>query len=286
MRNINEISIDEKYRILELYSLRDGLNYLNEANEVLVTNYDPVWDYKKVGNDYYAKKKGDTNWILAKNNVKRNIAKKVFKSQPTNNINQPTQTNVSSNSVNFSDFNSIVSSIINNFEGGYYHPNMLKDGRLRDSRYRNSGETMFGMDRKRGVDFANTSAGKEFWSLIDNSNASNTWKWNYFGGELKPKLEQLVAGMIKPFFDRYSSAYLTPESKSIVNSNNKLKYNFIYAVWNGPKWFKRFANIVNNHVAKGQTNGDQLNRMVIDARINSGNSLIRQTGNKLNKIIG
>jgi hypothetical protein len=40
--------------------------------------------------------------------------------------------------------------IIEKLEGGYYHPDMLTDGRIKDGRYGGSGETMFGIDRKTG----------------------------------------------------------------------------------------------------------------------------------------
>ena len=40
--------------------------------------------------------------------------------------------------------------IIDKLEGGYYHPDMLEDGRIKDSRYSASGETMMGIDRKAG----------------------------------------------------------------------------------------------------------------------------------------
>ena len=49
------------------------------------------------------------------------------------------------------DFKQSVNKVIDTLEGGYYHPNMVKDGRLKSSyKMGNSGETMMGMDRKHG----------------------------------------------------------------------------------------------------------------------------------------
>ena len=38
-------------------------------------------------------------------------------------------------------YNEVVIKVIKYLEGGYYHPDMLKDGRIKDSRYGASGET-------------------------------------------------------------------------------------------------------------------------------------------------
>jgi hypothetical protein len=46
-----------------------------------ITDYDKTWDYKKVGDEFYAKRKLDkTNkWILSKGDAKDSIKNKVFK---------------------------------------------------------------------------------------------------------------------------------------------------------------------------------------------------------------
>ena len=45
----------------------------------IVTDFDKVWDYKKEGDKYYAKKKGTTNWILSTGKSEESIRIKVFK---------------------------------------------------------------------------------------------------------------------------------------------------------------------------------------------------------------
>lgn len=184
-----------------------------------------------------------------------------------------------------SDFDKIVEDVINNLEGGYYHPDMLSDGRLKGSGMGDSGETMFGMDRKHGKDFAKTPAGVEFWGLIDDADARNNWKWNYKGGSLEPRLKKLVADMIKPVYDSLSKRYLSKEAQELVKNNPKLTFNFAYATWNGPGWFQKFAKKVNEAVKDGVTDPEELAKVAIDARLTSGNSIIAQGGRKVSKVM-
>jgi hypothetical protein len=184
------------------------------------------------------------------------------------------------------NFDNIVKNIIDKLEGGYFHPNMLKDGRVKDSRYGNSGETMFGIDRKNGGRINTSSAGREFWDIIDKENAKSNWKWNYKGGSLEPRLKLLVSKMMKPFYDEFAQKYLSPESREIVNKNSGLLSNFVYATWNGPGWFQKFAKKINDAVKSGTTNPKELGKISIDARKNSGNSLIAQGAKKVSDIMG
>lgn len=184
------------------------------------------------------------------------------------------------------DWNGLVNLIIDDLEGGYYHPNMLLDGRVKDVRYRNSGETMFGLDRKAGKS-ESSAYGKEFWSIIDAQNAKNKWSWNYMlndNNELQQKLKQLVSLYIKEQYDDLSTTFLSHEARGIVNSYPPLLFNFIYATWNGRGWFNKFSDLVNKNVESGVTDPQQLTDMVISARTNSKQGLLKQTGNKIAKI--
>ena len=180
------------------------------------------------------------------------------------------------------NFNKITEFVVANLEGGYYHPNMLQDGRVKDQRYKNSGETMFGIDRRTGGSINTSAAGKEFWSLIDAADAKDKWKWNYMGGSLAPKLYEYVAQMMNPIYVKLSQTYLTTEAREIVNNSPELTFHFIYATWNGAGWFKKFATAINTAVKEGKTD---LIQVAISSRINSGNSLIAQGGSKISKII-
>jgi hypothetical protein len=179
------------------------------------------------------------------------------------------------------DFDGIVAKVIDKLEGGYYHPDMLQDGRVRDARYGNSGETMMGIDRKAGGDINTTPEGIEFWKLIDDANARTEWKWGYRGGALESQLRKLAGKMIKRYYDKYASRYLSSKALTIVNENPKLLFNFVYAVWNGPGWFKNFADDINSAVDKGITDPEELAKIQIKDRLDSGNSLVAQGGKKI-----
>jgi hypothetical protein len=182
------------------------------------------------------------------------------------------------------DFVKITGQVIDKLEGGYYHPDMRYRLPGDWSKYGRSGETMFGIDRLRGGSINETPAGKEFWGIIDNVNAKNTWKWNYKGGQLGERLKVLVAQMMKPQYDSYCKSYLTPEALKIVNSSKALTFNFIYATWNGPGWFKKFATRFNEDVKSGLGAKD-LTRNVINYRKESGNRIIVDTGKRLEDIL-
>lgn len=184
------------------------------------------------------------------------------------------------------NFINLTDLVIKNFEGGYYHPDMLKKGIIKDQRYASSGETMFGIDRKHGAGaLAKSDAWKEFWSIIDKANARTTWKWNYTGGALGPVLRKLTGAMMYPHFMRLFTKYLSPAAQAVVANDERLIVHFSYASWNGEGWFQRFAKPLNDAVAKGITDKDQLFNIALQARTKSTNSLIRQHGAKMASLI-
>ena len=189
--------------------------------------------------------------------------------------------NNSNNSTTTTDFDTQVNKVIDNFEGGYYNPETMNMSPMGDS-----GETMMGIDRKHGVGFGKTAEGQEFWKLIDDADAKNKWKYNYMGGPLEPKLRSLVSKMIKSEFDKLSSRYLSPEAQKIVKNSPELTFHFIYATWNGPGWFQKFAKKINDSVANGITDPKELAKIAMDSRKNSGNSLIAKSGNKMSQFLG
>ena len=183
------------------------------------------------------------------------------------------------------EFTKIADTVITKLEGGYYHPNMLKDGRVKDQRYSSSGETMFCIDRLNGGSINTSASGKKFWSLIDGADAKNKWKWLYLGGGLNAQLKELASQMMYPVYIKNSANYLSEKARQIVDSDPRLVFHFAYASWNGAGWFKRFAEPINVAVANGKTNKDELVRIAIDSRKSSANSLIRQSGTKIESFI-
>jgi len=78
---------------------------------------------------------------------------------------------------------------------------------------------------------------------------------------------------------------LSDEARKIVQSDTKITFNFAYATWNGPGWFQKFAKKVNKAVEDGITDPKELAKVAIDARLQSGNSLIAQGGRKVSKVM-
>lgn len=184
-----------------------------------------------------------------------------------------------------SDFKKITEVVIDKLEGGYYHPQMLKDGRVTDKRYESSGETMFGIDRNYLGNPSQGEAQKKFWALIDKVDAKNKWSWNYMGGSLNKKLKDLASEIIYPEYEKLSKQYLSDKSKRIVDRDPRLTFNFAYATWNGAGWFKRFADKINESVAKGITSPNKLTDIAVKVRTESANSLIAQGGKKIDSFI-
>jgi peptidoglycan hydrolase-like protein with peptidoglycan-binding domain len=194
--------------------------------------------------------------------------------------------NASNINVDVKDWQGMVNLVIDKLEGGYYHPDMLKDGRVKDRRYGGSGETMFGLDRVAGNTEA-TPEGREFWAYVDSLNARSNWKWNYMAKDnptVAARLRELAANYIKPFYAKNMQRFLSPEAAAIVNNYAPLTFNFIYATWNGEGWFQRFAKPLNKSVESGNTNPKTLNDLVNEVRAGSGNSLISQGAPKVASI--
>jgi hypothetical protein len=185
-------------------------------------------------------------------------------------------------------FKTVTQLVIDKLEGGYYNPNWHSSINKGDPRYSSSGETMFGIDRKAGGTLNDSVAGKQFWSIIDKNKNPQTWKWNYKGGALAPQLKDLTSEIMYPQYESLANRYLTPQTKAIVDNDNRLLFHFIYGAWNGSGWFKKFATDMNKAVASGVTNTDKLTEVALNSRTKEGlkegsspNSLIAQGGNKI-----
>jgi hypothetical protein len=184
-------------------------------------------------------------------------------------------------------FRDAVDTITNKLEGGYFHPYMKAANQSKFAVMGDSGETMFGMDRKHGRQESNSSAGVEFWRLIDAQDAKSNWKYGYAledNPTLRDKLLDLVAQIMEPHFFDFSERYLSDEAKNIIMSDPKLYFNFAYAAYQGSGWFQKFAKKFNQKVEEGVTNIDELRDYVLQIRRESGNPIISGSGNKINRI--
>lgn len=171
-----------------------------------------------------------------------------------------------------------VNIIIDNLEGGYYHPDMkskLKNG----DRMLDSGETMYGLDRKRGGnDVTSSAAGLEFWNLVDAAYTPYHGNTSYYNDKadgtkipasIGKRLKHLAAVIILDRYERYKSV-LSAEALKIVEKSPKLLFQFVYACYNGQGNFNRFANVVNNAVAQGITDANTLFQLVQESRRQKG----------------
>ncbi len=202
-------------------------------------------------------------------------------------------------------FAPITDKVITNLEGGYFHPNMIKDGRVKDNAVfhkavdkngkqtqAESGETMFGIDRVNGADLAKTSpaAWNAFWKLIDDSGASKPkaqggWSYNYTGGNLGTQLRKYASEIMFPRYNSYEKSFLSADAQKAVDADPRLTFHFSYATWNGSGFFKRFAAPINDAIKKGITDLDQLAKIASDSRANSSIPLIKQSSGKITSLM-
>lgn len=185
--------------------------------------------------------------------------------------------------------------IIDDIEGGYYHPDMKS--KLRNGeRMLDSGETMFGLDRKNGAPrvTTDTADGVEFWKIIDKYYGNHHGDTAYYGDKANGKKSDIPASVGEELkrlacriqlysFNDYSK-YLSNAAKKIINKNPKLYLQFLYATWNGSGHFQDFAKAVNKAVASGNTNPDALYEIVQKARRAKG-GLFAEGADKLDIIV-
>ena len=175
-------------------------------------------------------------------------------------------------------FLSLTNIVIDNFEGGYYHPDMAKKMKPSDQALlAASGETMFGLDRKAGAQLAVYPEWKQFWDMIDKANARTNWKHYSLGGALNAPLKNLAGRIMYQWFNRLTAKYLIGNSIDKIAADDRLVIHFSYASWNGEGWFKKFATALN--AAKGTK--EQIFQTAIKARTEASSKAIRNAGAKM-----
>lgn len=191
-------------------------------------------------------------------------------------------------------FSYLTGIVIDNFEGGYYHPNMLPSFKPSDQdKLRASGETMFGLDRKAGAQLAKYPEWKVFWDAIDyNQMVSGKWKYNSRGGEIAGKLKDLCSAIMFKWFSELAKKYILLGSMDEIANDDRLIIHFAYACWNGEGWYKKFAEALNNAIAKFPNDRMGIFQEAIKARTQATNKfglpnkVIRQQGvNMLNLFV-
>ena len=97
MKNHFLISEAEKKRILNLHNSYKHNHGTSLISEQVVTDYDSVWDYKKEGDNYFAKKKTSDSWIKLSGNALNSVKSKVFGDSSSQSTRTVTNKDVSSN---------------------------------------------------------------------------------------------------------------------------------------------------------------------------------------------
>lgn len=188
--------------------------------------------------------------------------------------------------------------IIDNLEGGYYHPDMkpkLKNG----YKMGDSGETMFGLDRVKG-NIENTQAGKDFFKKVDEYYMQHHADTNYYNDKadgthadipasVGTVLKDLAAEVILTRFNTYA-AKLDSAAKEVVLNDPALLIQFFYAVYNGAGKFEKFVNVINAAYSQGTQDAKTLYNLLQKERRSWGTTetakeLYNKGADKLNKII-
>lgn len=189
-------------------------------------------------------------------------------------------------------FASLTGIVIDNFEGGYYHPDMLKNFKPSDQdKLRASGETMFGLDRKAGAQLSKFPEWKVFWEAVDTARQANPgeWKYNRRGGFAGQKLKDLTSAIMFKWFSELAGKYILVGSMDEIANDDRLIIHFAYACWNGEGWFQKYAKALNAAILKFPGNKQAIFLEAIKARTGAvnkwglPNKVIRQQGvNMLN----
>jgi hypothetical protein len=185
----------------------------------------------------------------------------------------------------------VTKKVIDNFEGGYWNYWECKNHPWH-SMYNKSGETLFGLDRKAGAIESLGPEGREFFKIIDDekkklgmSEFCSKWTYNYRGGDLEDKLKDLAAKTMFREYEKNMSNYVKdPETKKRIEGNEGLLLHMSYATWNGPGYFKKFADQLDRAVKEGKSDEELLN-IAKDGRTSSFTGAWAKATTKVNNLI-
>lgn len=177
---------------------------------------------------------------------------------------------------------SITNKIIDNFEGGYWNNDKTQpadkicSNHPYSAMYANSGETLFGLDRRAGKIDKIEPYGRQFFEIIDaererlGSEFCKVWHWNYRGGDKEEELKLLASKTMKHLYDSFSKQFLSSEALKIVESNKQLLFHFAYATWNGPGFFQSFGRSINAAVKEGKSTDELIDIAIADRNAKFG----------------
>ena len=182
-------------------------------------------------------------------------------------------------------FEDVLELVVDNLEGSYC-PGGLSCGSD------NSGETLWGLDRLNH----SGALDSKLWALVDKEDKS---KWNaskYPKPKDEPEIYEIYYKIIKSDYDSFSKK-LSSELKAIIESDGRLYFNMIYAVYNGSGYFQQFGKVLQSAYDDGKRTSDELLAVFIDARLSGGKvfypntkpksaEIIANTGVDIQKMVG
>jgi hypothetical protein len=255
---------EEIERNIELMNVKLNEDILDKISSLAKSAYDKLVDtIDNFFDDEDDDVKKDTNVDSKESGIENKV------NSVDSEVKKGSSKNFSQSSDIPNDFNGMTELVIDVFEGGYYNPDWHRKSAMGDS-----GETMFGIDRKHGSYLERTPEGSEFWKLVDDNKAEfdksdgklKTWGHGYDGGNLKNRLLKLVSKMMQRAFEKNMDNNFDSETKKIILSDKGLKFNFYYATWNGSGYFRDFASKIKTAIKNGVTSPMELREIAIDAR--------------------
>jgi hypothetical protein len=101
------------------------------------------------------------------------------------------------------------------------------------------------------------------WSNM--GNFCSEWKWLYRGGDKEGRLKDLAVKIMKRNFDRNISNFVkNPKTKEKIETIPGLTLHMSYATWNGPGFFKKFANSLDQGVSQGLSDKELIELAIND----------------------
>ena len=293
MKKLLLITESERNEILKLHNLKEDYKKPVDTKPVDTKPADtkPV-ETKPSSIESKAESKFSSFINKIIDDAKNRIMNKSFKdSNTTSSTSSSTDQSFSSTSSGGdvdSKWMNVTKKVIDKFEGGYWNgttPKNVKTSKMGICPNHPKGsmgastETMFGLDRYNGS-IEKSADGQEFFNIIDSQKKQlgmdafcKKWTWGYKGGENEEKLKNLAAKIMKQSYDRNAKAFFTPELQKRVESNDRLLMHFSYACWNGPGFFKQFANSLKNSVTSGKSDSELLSQAISDR---NNTKLLRQ----------
>ena len=167
--------------------------------------------------------------------------------------------------------------VIDNLEGGYYHPDLkqhLKNG----DKMGISGETMYGIDFQHGGSLGQSQFAQEVHNffapyvaqVVDNASAMRIYNDKANGKKVAPadygqRWRQMAADLMLQQMQQ-NIKYLTPEARKMVLSDPALFLQFWYACWNGSGNFQKFAEVMNRAYNDGERDPQTINCLILAER--------------------